>query len=105
MYRCATSGLVHICDSTCNQRLYHDVSIRGLGRAWGACSCCPTRHVMTPERPNLVSLTAEILDYLPHQPQAPPAVHNGGNHGHGDAAVSRNGGRRAGSIGGHSGAQ
>ncbi|KAG2434610.1 hypothetical protein HXX76_007505 [Chlamydomonas incerta] len=24
MYRCATSGLVHICDSTCNQRLYHD---------------------------------------------------------------------------------
>ncbi|GIL82968.1 hypothetical protein Vretimale_8490 [Volvox reticuliferus] len=24
MYRCVTSGLVHICDSTCNQRLYHD---------------------------------------------------------------------------------
>ncbi|KAG2490787.1 hypothetical protein HYH03_010709 [Edaphochlamys debaryana] len=24
MYRCQSSGLVHICDSTCNQRLYHD---------------------------------------------------------------------------------
>ncbi len=26
LYRCNTSGLVHICDSTCNQRLYYDVS-------------------------------------------------------------------------------
>ncbi|GIL66973.1 hypothetical protein Vafri_20471 [Volvox africanus] len=24
MYRCVSSGLVHICDSNCDQRLYHD---------------------------------------------------------------------------------